>query len=397
MTMAAAITSRTADANVRTQARRIARIDILSNLADAEATWRSLETQGLCTAYQRFDLLKFWHRCIAERSGTPLCIAIGYDHASEPLVLLPLELRQKHGVRIACFMGGKHTTFNMGLWDRNFARQATADDLGPLMNRMREKADVLALTQQPVRWQDLPNPFSMLPRQPSVNDCPVLTIATGTSPTASISNSLRRRLKAKERKLERLAGYRYHVPSTEAEIERLLDWYFRVKPARMAEQNLPNVFAEPGVERFVRDACSMPLRGSGHAVDIHALECNDEIIALFAGVSDGHRFSMMFNTYTMSDNSRYSPGLILIRNIVDYYAARGYQVIDLGVGDDHYKRLFCKTDEALFDSFIPLSPRGTLAAAAMSGMNRTKRVVKRSKTLLRVAQSMRRAFHQKAV
>ena len=68
----------------------------------------------------------------------------------------------------------------------------------------------------------------------------------------------------------------------------------------MAEQKLPNVFAEPGVEDFIRSACLAPLAGGGRAIDIHALECDDEVIAIFAGVADGHRFSMMFNTYTMS-------------------------------------------------------------------------------------------------
>jgi len=65
------------------------------------------------------------------------------------------------------------------------------------------------------------------------------------------------------------------------------------------------------------------------------------VIAVYAGVADRHRFSMMFNTYTMSDNSRYSPGLILMRNIVDHYAARGYCALDLGsIG--RYKRQFCR-------------------------------------------------------
>ena len=127
----------------------------------------------------------------------------------------------------------------------------------------------------------------------------------------------------------------------------------------MAEQKLPNVFAEPGVEEFIRSACMTPLAGGGHAIDIHALECDDEVIAIFAGVADGHRFSMMFNTYTMSGNSRHSPGLILMRDIVDHYAGRGYRALDLGVGSDEYKRLFCKGDEPIFDCFIPLSLRGT--------------------------------------
>jgi len=125
---------------------------------------------------------------------------------------------------------------------------------------------------------------------------------------------------------------------------------------------------------------------------MHALECDDEVIAIFAGVADGHRFSMMFNTYTMSGNSRYSPGLILMRHIIDHYAERGYQALDLGIGSDDYKRLFCKNDEPIFDCFIPLSPRGKFAAAAMSGLNRTKRLVKHNQALLHLAQRLRGAL-----
>jgi CelD/BcsL family acetyltransferase involved in cellulose biosynthesis len=236
--------------------------------------------------------------------------------------------------------------------------------------------------------------MALLPNQASANDCPLMTIVPDEPPTKRISNSFRRRLKAKERKLQTLPGYRYGMAAADAEIKRLLDWFFVMKPLRMAQQRLPNVFAEPGVEDFVRTACMTPVAGGGHVIDIHVLECNDEVIAIFAGVADGHRFSMMFNTYTMSANSRYSPGLILMRDIVDHYAGRGYREIDFGVGSDDYKRFFCKSDEPIFDCFIPLSPRGKLAASAMSGVNRAKYLVKHNEALLRWAQKLRSAFHR---
>ena len=94
----------------------------------------------------------------------------------------------------------------------------------------------------------------------------------------------------------------------------------------------------------------------------------------------------------MSDNSRYSPGLILMRNIIDHYAGRGYRALDFGIGSDDYKRLFCKSDEPIFDSFIPLSPRGKVAAAAMSGVNRAKHLVKHNQTLFHMAQKLRSAL-----
>src|SRR5262249_13050140 len=124
----------------------------------------------------------------------------------------------------------------------------------------------------------------------------------------------------------------------------------------------------------------------------HALECDDEIIAIFAGVADGHRFSMMFNTYTMSDRAHYSPGLILMRYIVDHYGERRYRALDLGIGADDYKRMFCKSDEVIFDSFVALSARGRIAAMAMSNLSRAKRIVKHNPALLGAAQRLRRAF-----
>lgn len=397
MTMAAAIDHRTAETPTRSQINRIASVEIVSDLSQAETIWRGLEdTRQFSTPYQRFDFLSAWQRQVGAREGHSPFIVIAYDAERRPLLLLPLTLGHEHGVRTASFMGGKHATFNMALWDREFATAASAADLEALISaiRARDEADVLALSQQPLTWRDVANPMALLPHQPSANDCPLMKIVTEEPPTARISSSFRRRLKGKERKLQALPGYRSHVATSDADVKRLLDWFFAVKPQRMAEQKLPNVFADPGVEEFVRDACMARLADGGRAIDIHALECDDEAIAIFAGVNDGHRFSMMFNTYTLSANAKYSPGLILMRDIVDHYAGRGYRALDLGIGSDDYKRLFCKDDEPIFDSYIPLSLRGKLAAAAMSGVNRAKHLVKHNPALFELAQKLRAAFHR---
>jgi len=395
MTTAAAIESRTAEAAARSKPGRIAGVDIIGDLGQAETIWRALEdARHFSTAYQRFDFLSAWQLQAGRREGLSPFIIVARDAERRPLLLLPLTLGHEHGVRTARFMGGKHATFNMALWDGEFAGGATRADLEALMAAIRaqSRADVLALHQQPMRWREMANPMAMLPHQASVNDCPLMVMTPGAEPASRISNSLRGRLRSKEKKLKALSGYRYGLASGDTEIRRLLDAFFRIKPLRMADQKLPNVFAEPGVEDFIRAACLAPLPSGGHAIDIHALECDAEVIAIFAGVADGHRFSMMFNTYTMSESAKYSPGLILMRDIVDHYAGLGYHALDLGIGSDDYKRLFCKDDEPIFDSFIALSARGKLAATAMSSINRAKHVVKHNPALLQMAQKLRSAF-----
>ena len=392
MTLAAAIEARTADAPARSKASRIVSVDLLFDLVAAEPIWRGFEAeQYIATPYQRFDLLKPWQREVGASEHAEPCIAIARDGERRPLLLLPLVLRRQHGIRALSFMGGKHTTFNMPLWDRDFI--AEAGDLGALVAGLRahDAADLLALTQQPLHWRGLANPMAMLPHQDSVNACPTLAMTPEAAP--AISSSFRKRLKGKERKLQALPGYRYHIAASDVDISRLLDWFFHVKPLRMAEQRLPNVFADHGIEDFVRAACLTRLAGGNRIIDIHALECDEETIALFAGVADGHRFSMMFNTYTMSERSRFSPGLILMRNIIDHYFARGYRALDLGIGSDDYKRMFCKDDEPIFDSFIPLNGRGRIAATAMSAANRGKHLVKHNQALFGLARWLRHALH----
>ncbi|MBI5319908.1 GNAT family N-acetyltransferase [Bradyrhizobium sp.] len=393
MTMAAAIDGRTAPGSW-SRASRIAAVDIVCDLGKAETVWRELERRHIShTPYQRFDLLAAWQRQVGEREGASTFIVIALDAERRPLALLPLACFRKYGVNVAGFMGGKHSTFNMALWDRDFAAAAGEADMAALVAGVAEhsSADVLALYQQPLTWRDVQNPLALLPHQPSANDCPLLVMEPGAEPAARISSSFRRRLKGKERKLQP-SPIRYYVASEDADITRLLDWFFRIKPLRMAEQKLPNVFADPGIEDFVRTACLARLAGGGRAIDIHALECDEEVIAIFAGVADGNRFSMMFNTYTMSGNAKYSPGLILMRDIIDHYAALGYRALDLGIGSDDYKRLFCKSDEPIFDSFIPLTARGRMAASAMRGFHRAKRMVKHNPALFEMAQKLRGAL-----
>lgn len=365
---------------------RIADVEVIDTMAAAEAAWRELETgENWATPFQRFDVLAAWQEHIGAAEGFRPYIVVARDAARRPLLLLPLAMRREHGVRCAYFMGGKHATFNAPVMRRAFAAAMTRADLDTLLAALRthpSRVDLMVLERQPERWHDLPNPLLLLPAQPSVNECPRLTIPPGAAPTAYIKNSLRRFLRnKKERKLQNLAGYRHLEAESDADIERILDAFFRIKPLRMAAQGLPDIFADAGVERFVRASCHARLASGQRAIALHALESDDDMLAIFAGMADGSRFSTMFGTYTMTENARFSPGMVLTRNMIDHYAALGYASFDLGIGDDGYKHSFCKEDEPLFDVFVGLSSRGAAAAAVWSRLAQAKRWIKQSPAL----------------
>ncbi|HWW46245.1 MAG TPA: GNAT family N-acetyltransferase [Xanthobacteraceae bacterium] len=369
----------------------IAQVEVFDTIAAAEPVWRMLEQYGAwSTPFQRFDFLNAWQNSIGAAEGSSPFIIIASNADRRPLVLLPLVVERANGLQTLRFMGGKHATFNMMVADPAYAARMTEQDLATMFDAVRDRGvDLLAFERQPEQWHGIANPMMMLPTQASVNECPLLRIAENSEPADRISNSFRRRLRGKERKLQALPGYRHYIARTDSEIERLLGTFFRIKPIRMAQQKLPDVFAEPGAADFIRDACFARLSPEKRAIEIHALESDDDVLAIFAGVADGHRFSMMFNTYTLSDSAKYSPGLILLRNVIDHYAEAGYTSIDLGMGNDEYKRLFCKDFEQIRDSFIPLSALGKLGAIAQSSVAHTKRAIKQNSMLADVVQKIR--------
>jgi CelD/BcsL family acetyltransferase involved in cellulose biosynthesis len=160
MTTAAAIESQTAEATARSTTCHVVSVDVFGDLSEVEPIWRTLEDrQHLSTPYQRFDFLAAWQRNVGQREQLVPFIVIARDADHRALLLLPLALKQEHGIRTARFMGGKHTTFNMALWNREFAKVATTLDLDALISGVKSQSrlDVMSLHQQPLRWDDLPN------------------------------------------------------------------------------------------------------------------------------------------------------------------------------------------------------------------------------------------------
>jgi CelD/BcsL family acetyltransferase involved in cellulose biosynthesis len=375
---------------------RIVRVEVLDDMQAAEPFWRALERDDVwATPYQRFDLLAAWQHHVGVRKGIVPFIVIGFDAAGQPLFLWPLGRKRVGPITLAGFLGSKHASYNIGLWRRDLAAAISASDIRNLMARIAadrsNRVDLLALHSQPLNWASLANPFGLLPRQLSAEDGACLHI---TSPThrieGAVSPAVQSRLRGKERKLKKLAGYRYIQAVGAADIDRLLDAFFALKAVHMRSQGLTNVFADPGAAAFVRQACHVKLPDGRPLIEIHALEGDGEVLALYGAVVDPYRFSAMFNTYTLSRHARQSPGLILLQHMIGACADRGARSFDIGVGRAHYKSFFCKEPEPLFDTFLAFTPRGRLAAPAIQATFAAKRIIKGRPALWAAVQFLRR-------
>lgn len=373
-----------------------ARIAVFHDIAAAARYWSEIEQAGgIYSPYQRFGWVRLWHEHVSGPQGQQPCIVVGFDARGAALFLWPLVCDTFGPFRIASFFGGKHATLNVALWRPDAAAAFTAADMHATLReiaRQMPDLDYVMLSNQPARWHGLPNPFMQLPHQPSTEDNFVLRFGglNGRQVVErEISSTMRSRLRNKERRLAKLAHYRYSRAANEADVERMLSAFFAQKAAKLAALGLANVFAQPGVESFVHAACREGLAEGEPLIELHALEADDEMLALFSGIHDGRRFTSAFNSHTASEQARQSPGLILLQHLIAHCADRGFDSFDIGPGEARYKTFFCKELEPIFDSILPLSRRARLFAGPLRAILGGKSAIKRQPALWRVASAVR--------
>ena len=372
---------------------RIARIDVFDDMAAAEPYWRALEgTNNLATPYQSYDFLTFWQRHVGEELGVRPFIIVAFNASATPLFLWPFGARKLGGLRVVEFLGGKHANFNMALWRRDAAANIGADDLRAVLKRVAEKADIVKLINQPLTWAGTTNPFALLPQQRSAN----FGFSGALVPDfealfrACTNSSARKKMRKKERTLADYGEVRFERASGTHDVRRVLDVFFKQKRARMRILGMRDAFSAPGVRRFIEAAATEEASGHGPPIELYTLSVNDIIVATMGGIVGGGRFCAMFNSIIRGPYATESPGEQLIIRLVRACCERGLETFDLGIGEAHYKTLFCGDAEPLFDNYLPLSLAGRVMAAVYAMAASFKRTIKQREALWSLVRKARR-------
>ncbi len=372
---------------------RIARVEIVENMAAAEPHWRALEAgHSLSTPYQRYDFLKLWQHHVGAATGVNPFIVIGFNGNDVPLFLLPLGLRALAGQRAVEFLGGKHANFNMGLWRRDVAAGIGADDMRAVLAQLAGHADVLQLINQPLTWAGTTNPFALLPRQRSANSgfSSALIPDFDTLLRTRTNSSTRKKMRKKERALASFGVVDVAQPREADDVRRMLDVFFKQKSARMRVLGVTDAFAPPEVRRFIEAGATERLGNGDPLIEIYALSVGDIVVATYGGIVGGGRFCAMFNSIIQDRYAAESPGEQLLARLVQRCCERGLDSFDLGIGEASYKMLFCNDAEPLFDSYLPLNASGRLLGAALSATAIAKRSIKGRAALWSLVRATRR-------
>jgi CelD/BcsL family acetyltransferase involved in cellulose biosynthesis len=162
---------------------------------------------------------------------------------------------------------------------------------------------------------------------------PIIDLARGYSHYSTLHRSPVKKISAQRNRFQRDAGsMRFELQSSDpAALELLLRW----KSAQYRRTGRWDRLSEPWVVSLFEDLLQNPSEGCVPVLSV--LHAGARIVALHLGLRASSTLSYWFPAYDPAA-SRYSPGLVLLLMIVEAAGAAGVRRIDLGVGEEEYKR-----------------------------------------------------------
>jgi CelD/BcsL family acetyltransferase involved in cellulose biosynthesis len=286
-------------------------------------------------------------------------------------------------VRALSWAGGNHANYNCGLFAPAFLGLLQPGDFSRIVGRIRELVPGVGVIQmccQPAEWNGLRNPMLELGGQRAVNRAFVMDIREGFEAFLEKGNAKRKRKKFRfqEKMAAAAGGYRLVMPSNPREANDILGEFLRQKSERLRSRGLRDVFASGHTREFLTELVRRSAGLDEPLLRLFALEIGGKVRAVLGGGVHQNRLSAYFSSIALDDLTTMSPGEMLLYLFVRQCATEGLTHIDLGAGEERYKRSWCNETLELFDVIIPTSLPGMPFAASARASLAMKRVVRES-------------------
>lgn len=340
------------------------RVRVGGDLAAFADVWPALDDAHghHALAFQCRDVLAVWLDTIgAARRVEPLLVRVD-DARGAPVMLLPLALERSGGVRHLVFMDGGVADYNAPVLFPG-AAALDAQAMHGLWRRILAAlpaCDVIAFTKMPGKVGAMDNPLALLGARPDRQSAYLMDLAKPPPATSSGKPfkgiSLFRDSDRQRRRLAETGRLAFRIAETAAERARFLAVMQRQKRRRYLETRGIDSFQRPGYLAYY-DAMTSRL-GPGGQVSLAALYLDETPLAAHWGIVTKRRFYYLMPSYEAGEWSKYSPGSLLMENLVAWCRAQGMESFDLGVGDEPYKLKIAHATVPLLSLTMPQTLAG---------------------------------------
>jgi CelD/BcsL family acetyltransferase involved in cellulose biosynthesis len=350
-------------------------VAVSSDIAAFADDWPTMASRGGFAAFHAFqtrDYLDVWRGTIGAARGAELIFVRVADASGNPLLLVPLAIERRRGLRILRFPDGGVSDYNAPIL---FPGAASLDAramtfLWRRISALVPQFDAAILDKMPGLVGGLANPFRALASDQASASGHVLDLSGDWNGYVATRLHRPKDSRRKRRRLAELGEVQFVTAKNGADANRLLRAMVRHKTRRYLETRGVDGFDRPGYRTYFQ---MMTDRfGLSGEVHLSGLELNGDVIAAHWGLVSGDRFYCLMLSNAEGPCERASPGRLLVEDLIAWSFGAGLKWFDLGVGDADWKDRLGDTWTPLWRAAIP----HTLAGKAYLEATRLRRVIR---------------------
>ena len=370
---------------------------VYDSLDAIEQTWRRFEPSADCTVFQTFDYLAAWQKHIGARQNIVPAIVSAEQDNGQILFLLPLAVDADGMARRLRWLGHDLCDYLAPVLASDFTRSIAPDRFVQLWREIcnllqsdpRFAYDVIELRKMPMMVGTQPNPFLHL------------DVALHSSGAHSVklhgdwetfyackrSASTRRHDRAKRKRLAEHGEIRLIAPADDGDIVRTVETLIHDKSESLARMGAADLFMRPGVHEFYVDLATNPR--THKLVHVSRLQVGTISAATNLGLQYRNRYYYVLASYDHGEISRFSPGAVHLRELMQRALELCFQEFDFTIGDEGYKYEWSDTETMLYDHLAAVTARGWLIVVLYRAFSRLKRAIKQTPILWRAYRGIR--------
>lgn len=349
---------------------------------ELKKNWQELEKSSENYVFQTYTWSKYWFDTICLNSkNISLNIILICDDDFNPQLIVPLCVKKKFGIKILTFLGGRQSDYQTIIADSTLLNDINKfQKYYNCAKSVFPNSDIMHFEKVPevignsrnilldiLKFNYQESTFSVkLP--PTYDDFKVKIKAKTLS---DIKRQVRRLNSLGEVELDCELKKEYEIEDIREMIKQ--------KRARYSATNVPDMFRDDRICKFYLNLNKSP--SDDFHIHFSTLKLNDKIIATHWGIVYLNRFYFLMPTYLMGEYSVFSPGKILLNELINWSIKNKLNVFDFTIGSESYKKEWCDTEFFLFEHFTINSFKGYVYLLLI----KAKRLSKRNSHVLKFA------------
>ncbi|MGK0437181.1 MAG: CelD/BcsL family acetyltransferase involved in cellulose biosynthesis [Paracoccaceae bacterium] len=348
-------------------------VECFNSLEACRETWHQFESTAEHYLFQSYSWQHCWYDKVGHTKVEPRIIVVRQG-SNATVLLLPLCIQRRRGLRELTFMGGLVTDYHAPMIAADW--QPSEIEFVALWQQIRLAVsgfDLVWFEKQPKLVNNVVNPLSRLfQKEMALSHSLTLDAPWQELYQHKVSKRIRADSRRQLKRLNEVGELKFEVEVTAERASQIIDKMIEQKRSRYKNMGVYDLFDEVGYQQFFT-SLHQHWQAPGK-VHISAFSVNDTIIATHWGLVDQARFYYLMPSYEAGDWAKFSAGRLLLEEMIQWSIDNGLQEFDFSFGDEAYKKSWCDVSTPLFLSVQANSILGKSAYLAWSLSEKLKSI-----------------------